>query len=34
MRTERANGNMYHTIQPNNFRDVHNLYQDKASMDI
>ena len=28
----RANGNIYHISKPNNFRDVQNLYQDKASM--
>ena len=33
-RTIRANGNIYHTFKPNNFRDVQNLYQDKASMDM
>ena len=33
-RTIRANGNIYHIFKPNNFRDVINLYQDKASMDI
>ena len=32
-RTIRANGNIYHTFKPNNFRDVQNLYQNKASMD-
>ena len=32
-RTIRANGNIYHILKPNNFRDVQNLYQDKASMD-
>ena len=31
-RTIRANGNIYHIFKPNNFRDVQNLYQDKASM--
>ena len=30
----RANGNMYHIFKPNNFLDVRNIYQDKASMDI
>ena len=30
----RANGNIYHIFKPNNFRDVQNLYQDKASMDM
>ena len=33
-RTIRANGNIYHILKPNNFRDVQNLYQDKASMDM
>ena len=33
-RTIRANGNVYHMFKPNNFRDVQNLYQDKASMDM
>ena len=33
-RTIRANGNIYHILKPNNFRDVINLYQDKASMDL
>ena len=28
----RCNGNIYHIFKPNNFRDVINLYQDKASM--
>ena len=28
--TIRANGNVYHIFKPNNFRDVQNLYQDKA----
>ena len=32
-RTIRANANVYHIFKPNNFRDVQNLYQDKASMD-
>ena len=32
--TIRANGNVYHIIKPNKFRDVQNLYQDKASMDM
>ena len=31
-RTTRANGNICHIFKPNNFRDVINLYQDKASM--
>ena len=33
-RNVRANGNIYHTFKPNNFRDVQKLYQDKASMDM
>ena len=33
-RTIRANGNNYHIFKPNNFRDVQNLYQDKASRDM
>ena len=33
-RTIGANGNIYQTSKPNNFRDVHNLYRDKAIMDI
>ena len=33
-RTIRANGNIYHIVKPYNFRDVQNLYQDKASMDM
>ena len=33
-RTIRANGNIYHIFKPNNCRDVQNLYQDKASMDM
>ena len=32
-RSIRANG-IYHILKPNNFRDVQNLYQDKASMDM
>ena len=31
-RTIRANGNIYYTFKPNNFIDIQNLYQDKASM--
>ena len=30
----RANGNIYHIFKPNNFLDVRNIYQDKASMDM
>ena len=33
-RTIRANGNVYHLFKPINFRDVQNLYQDKAAMDM
>ena len=33
-RTIRCNGNVFHLFKPNNFRDVLNLYQDKASMDM
>ena len=33
-RTIRAKGNIYHKLKPNKFRDVQNLYQDKASMDM
>ena len=33
-KTIRADGNIYHLFKPNNFRDVQNLYQDKASMDM
>ena len=33
-RTIRANSNIYHIFKLNNFRDVQNLYQDKASMDM
>ena len=33
-RTIRATGNIYHIFKPNNFRDVHKLYQDKASMNM
>ena len=32
--TIRCNRNIYHIIKPNNFRDVQNLYRDKASMDM
>ena len=31
-RTIRANGNIYQIFEPNNFRVVQNLYQDKALM--
>ena len=33
-RSIRANGNIYHIFKPNNFLDVRNIYQDKASMDM
>ena len=33
-KTIRCNGNIYHIFKPNNFRDVINLYQDEASMDM
>ena len=33
-KTIRCNGNTYHIFKPNSFRDVQNLYQDKASMDM
>ena len=33
-RTMRANGNIYHIFKPNNFREVQNLYQNKASMEM
>ena len=33
-KTISCNGNIYHIFEPNNFRDVVNLYQDKASMDM
>ena len=33
-KTLRCNGNIFHIFKPNNFRDVINLYQDKASMDM
>ena len=33
-KTIRCNGNIYHIFKPSNFRDVINLYQDKASMDM
>ena len=32
-RTIRANGNIYLIIKPNNFRDVQNLYHNKAFLD-
>ena len=33
-KTITANGNIYHIFKPNNFLDVLNIYQDKASMDL
>ena len=33
-RTIRANSNIFHIFKPNNIRDVQNLFQDKASMDM
>ena len=33
-RTIRANGNIYHNFKTNNFSEVHNIYQDNASMDM
>ena len=33
-KTIRCNGNTCHIFKPNSFRDVINLYQDKASMDM
>ena len=33
-KTIRANGNICHIFKPNNFLDVRNIYQDKASMDM
>ena len=33
-KTTRANGNIYHIFTLNNFLDVRNIYQDKASMDM
>ena len=33
-RTIRANGNIYHIFEPNIFRHVLNLYQDKSSKDM
>ena len=33
-RISRANGNNYHIFEPNNFRDVINLYQDRSCMDM
>ena len=33
-KTIRCNGIIYHIFKPKNFRDMINLYQDKASMDM
>ena len=33
-RTIRANGNIFHLFKANNYLDVRNIYQDKASMDM
>ena len=33
-KTVRAYGNIYHLFKPNNFLDVRNIYQVKASMDM
>ena len=33
-KTIRCNGNIFHILKPNNFRDVLNFYQDKSSMDM
>ena len=33
-RTIRANQNIHHIFKPNNFREVQNLHQDKASTDM
>ena len=33
-KTIRCNGNIYHIFKLNNFLDVRNIYQDKASMDM
>ena len=32
--TIRASEKVYHNRKPNNFRDVQNIYQDKASIDM
>ena len=32
--TIRCNGNVFHLCKPNNYLDVRNIYQDKASMDM
>ena len=33
-RTIRCNGNIFHLFKPNNYLDIRNIYQDKASMDM
>ena len=33
-KTIRANVNIYQVFKPNNFLDIRNIYQDKASMDM
>ena len=33
-KTIRANGNIFHLFKPNNYLDVRNIFQDKASMDM
>ena len=33
-KTIRANGNIFHLFKPNNYLDVRNIYQDKASIDM
>ena len=33
-KTRRCNGNIFHIFKPNNFLDVRNIYQDKASRDM
>ena len=33
-KTIRCKGNIYHILKPNNYRNVQNLYQDKAFMDM
>ena len=33
-KTIRANGNIFHLFKTNNYLDVRNIYQDKASMDL
>ena len=33
-RTIRSNGNVFHLLKPNNYLDVRNICQDKASMDM